>query len=75
MKHAILNQVSEWLTFLLHALPPKTRPTILELLVGAIISASGHITEAILSLGSDYHWTTYYKMIEYVKFRWSLLLR
>ena len=61
-----------WITFLLLALPIRTRATFFELLIGALIARSGHITQAVLRIPSPKHWTTFYKLIEVGK--WSYLL-
>jgi hypothetical protein len=55
--------------------PPKSKLTLMELIVGAMVSASGHVTEAILAIKTDFNWTTYYKMIETGKFRWVTITK
>ena len=40
--------LTRWITFLWQALPAKLRPTLLELLIGAMICSSGHLTDALL---------------------------
>jgi hypothetical protein len=47
----------------------------MELIVGAMVSASGHVTEAILAIKTDCNWTTYYKMIETGKFKWVTITK
>jgi hypothetical protein len=56
------------------SLPPKSKTTLIELIIGDMISASGHVTEAILAIKSEYNWTTYYKIIESGKFRWTTIV-
>ncbi|HSV31821.1 MAG TPA: hypothetical protein VLH40_07360 [Atribacteraceae bacterium] len=38
----ILETLGDWVTFLWQAPPKKLRPTLWELLIGCIISRSGH---------------------------------
>ena len=45
---ATFNLTHRWITFLWQALPAKLRPTLLELLIGAMICGSGHLTDALL---------------------------
>jgi hypothetical protein len=75
MQQQVLNKFFAWLSFLMRSLPPKSKPTLIELIIGAMISASGHVTEAILAIKSDYNWTTYYKMIESGKFSWVAIVK
>jgi hypothetical protein len=75
MQRDILNYLFSWISSLMHSLPPKSKLTLIELIIGAMISASGHVTEAILAIKSDYNWTTYYKMIESGKFRWVAIVK
>ncbi|MBT8763763.1 hypothetical protein KFV02_07435 [Desulfohalobiaceae bacterium Ax17] len=71
----IFQLISDWITTLWTGLPTKLRPTLLELLLGAIISNSGHITDAILAIKPVRTWTTYFKVIENGKFSWLILAR
>jgi hypothetical protein len=50
------------------AFPLKLRPTFLELLFGALIASSGHVTDALLAIVFANHWASYYKAIEYASF-------
>lgn len=68
-----LKVYAEWITFLLWAVPTKLRPTILELLLGAMISKNGHITDAYFAIRPMKHWGTYFKAIEKGKFAWTKL--
>jgi hypothetical protein len=60
-----------WLNFIFVPLPPRVVGTYAELLVGAMISGSGHITDALLAVGHQKHFSTYYWLIE--KAKWSYL--
>src|SRR3954464_3937437 len=53
------------------AVPARTRPTFLELLLGAAATKSGHVTDAILTNGVSRSWTTYFWFLE--RGRWSWL--
>lgn len=64
-----------WLNFLLAALPPRVVGTYAELLVGAMLSASGHITEALLAVGHKKHFSTYYWLIEQAKWSYFAVTR
>ena len=46
--------LAQWLTFLWQVVPIKLRPTLLELLIGNILSGSGHVTDAILNVLAQY---------------------
>jgi len=70
-----LKIYAKWITFLLWAVPAKLRPTILELLLGAMISRNGHITDVYLAIRPKKHWNTYFKTIEKGKFAWTKLAR
>jgi hypothetical protein len=70
-----LKIYAEWITFLLWAVPAKLRPTLLELLLGAMISKNGHITDAYFAIRPMKHWGTYFKTIEKGKFAWINLAK
>lgn len=56
--------LSEWITFLLIAVPPRSRRTFVELLIGCMLNPEGWVTRAIGAICREAHWTTYYKLIE-----------
>ena len=56
--------LSEWITFLLIAVPPRSRRTFVELLIGCMLNPEGRVTRAIGAICREAHWTTYYKLIE-----------
>jgi hypothetical protein len=45
------------------AVPGRVVCTYAELLIGAIISGSGHVTEALLAVGHQKHFSTYYCVV------------
>jgi DDE superfamily endonuclease len=67
--------LGQWLTFLWLALPTKLRPTLLELLIGNILSGSGHVTDAILVTFAKTSWTNYFKALQSNGFSWLNLCR
>jgi len=56
--------LSEWITFLLLAVRPRSRRTFIELLCGCLMSQDGWVTRAITVIDRKCHWTTYFKLIE-----------
>ena len=75
MKSLILFTFTSWISRLLQAIPKKLRPSCLELLIGCIIAASGHLSDALLSIEFHNHWTAYYKLIEEAHFSWLALTK
>jgi hypothetical protein len=61
---AVRFALSEWISFLLVVVPPRSHRTFCELLVGCLLSPEGWVTRAIGALTRGAHWTTYYKLIE-----------
>ncbi len=59
-----------WINFVLCQLPRRCVRTYAELLIGAMISGSGHITAALLAVGHQKHFSTYYWLIEHGKWSW-----
>jgi len=58
------HYLSEWISALLPAVPPRSRATFVELLCACLVSPEGWVTRAIGSIWRRCHWTTYYKLIE-----------
>jgi len=56
--------LSEWISFLLAAVPSRSRRTFVELLIGSMLNPEGWVTRAIGAICREAHWTTYYKLIE-----------
>ena len=59
-----------WLTLLAQAVPNRSALTFLELLVGAMITDRGFVTEALLALTPRRKWPTYFKWLEGGKWSW-----
>jgi hypothetical protein len=71
----IPRELCHWITFLTQVLPLRSIPTFLELLIGAMLTRAGFVTEALLLINSQKHWTTYYKWLEAGKWSWLGLIR
>lgn len=56
--------LSEWISFLLLAVPSRSRRTFAELLLACMLSPMGWVTQAISTFVRLAHWTSYYKLIE-----------
>ena len=60
----IALRLSEWISFFLEIVPPRSRRSFLELLCGCLISPEGWVTRALSNISLRCHWTTYYKLLE-----------
>ncbi len=63
----------ESITFLVKALPIRSIPTFIELLVGAMLTQSGFVTEAWLAINPCRSWSAYYKWLQDGKWSWVKL--
>lgn len=63
----------DFITFLSSALPLRSVPTFIELVVGAMITQAGFVTEAWLAINPMRHWTSYYKWLQKGKWSWVAL--
>ena len=63
----------ESITFLARALPIRSVPTFIELLVGAMITPAGFVTEAWLAINPLRSWTAYYKWLQQGRWSWVAL--
>lgn len=70
---SLLTTLCHWITFLSGALPARSVPTFLELLIGSLLSPSGHLTDVWLSVQARGHWGTPYKWLEQGKWSWLRL--
>jgi hypothetical protein len=64
-------ELFHWITFLTEALPLRSIGTFIELLLGAMLTPTGFVTDVYLMLELRNHWTSYYKWLQ--KGRWSWL--
>jgi hypothetical protein len=60
----------ESITFLVQALPLRSAPTFIELVIGAMLTETGFVTSAYLALPMKRNWSSYYKWIEKGKWSW-----
>lgn len=60
----------ESITFLVQALPLRSVPTFIELIIGAMLTETGFVTQAYLALPMKRNWTSYYKWLEKGKWSW-----
>jgi hypothetical protein len=67
---AIPANLSAWLAILAQAVPPRSTITFLELLVGAMVTDRGFVTEAILAIAPRRRWQAYYKWLEAGHWSW-----
>ena len=62
-----------FITFLAVALPIRSVPTFIELLIGAMLTQAGFVTQAWLAVNMHRHWTSYYKWLQKGKWSWVKL--
>ena len=67
----IPRELCYWITFLAEALPLRSVGTFIELLIGAMLTPAGFVTEAYLVVTMRNHWSSYYKWLQ--KGRWVLV--
>lgn len=66
-------RVAPMIAHLAAAIPRRARWTFTELLVGAAVTVSGHLTEAIAAAGHSRAWITYYWFVEHARWSWLAL--
>lgn len=59
-----------WINFILSVIPVRLIGTYAELLIGSMISGSGHVTKALLAVGHQKHFSTYYWLLRKSKWSW-----
>src|SRR5512147_558498 len=72
-REQLLPILCHWITFLAHALPLRSVPIFIELVVGALLSQRGWVTAAYLAIAAQRHWTSYYKWLEQGHWSWLRL--
>src|ERR1700760_3576420 len=70
MLTSIPANLCAWLTILAQAVPNRSALTFLELLIGAMITDRGFVTEALLAIAPRRKWPTYFKWLEGGKWSW-----
>jgi len=63
----------ESITFLAGILPVRSVPTFIELLIGAMLTQTGFVTDAWLAINPLRSWTAYYKWLQQGKWSWVAL--
>jgi hypothetical protein len=63
----------ESITFLARVLPVRSAPTFIELLIGAMLTQAGFVTEAWLAINPLRSWGAYYKWLQQGKWSWVAL--
>lgn len=71
----IPSALSNWITFLICALPIRAVPTFVELLCGCMVSSSGFVCQAWVSLEMRRQWGSYYKWLQTGRWSWLALGR
>ena len=71
----IPRELCYWITFLSKALPPRSIATFIELLVGAMLTTTGFVTDAYLMVQMQNHWSSYYKWLQAGRWSWLALAR
>ena len=56
----IPRELCHWITFLCQTLPARSIGTFIELLIGAMLTPTGFVTDAYLMVNVRNHWTSYY---------------
>jgi DDE superfamily endonuclease len=69
----VRSPVAPMIAHLAAAIPLRGRWTFTELLVGAAVTVSGHITDAITASGHSRAWTTYFWFVERARWSWLAL--
>ena len=73
--NGIPSELCYWITFLCKALPLRSVGTFIELLIGAMLTPTGFVTDAYLMVNMRNHWTSYYKWLQRGKWSWLALAR
>ncbi len=66
----IPNALCYWITFLTQGLPLRSQSTFVELLIGALLTPTGFVTDAYLTINMVNHWTSYYKWLQQGRWSW-----
>ena len=71
----IPSELFYWITFLSKALPPRSVGTFIELLIGAMLTSTGFVTDAFMMMDMSRHWSSYYKWLQEGRWSWLALAR
>lgn len=64
-----------WLVDLVASIPPRGLGTLLELLLGTMLTPRGMISQALLAITPRRNWQAYYWFVEHAQFPWISLVR
>ena len=67
----IPSELFYWITFLSKGIPLRSVGTFIELLIGAMLTSTGFVTDVYMMMDMSRHWSSYYKWLQ--KGRWSWL--
>lgn len=73
--NGIPSELFAWITYLAEAVPMRSAPTFIELLIGAMLTQTGFVTEAWLAIEMKRRWFSYYKWLQRGKWSWVALGR
>ncbi|PVZ68285.1 IS701 family transposase [Pelagibaculum spongiae] len=73
LHHSIPAELFQWITFLTRAIPLRSIPTFIELLIGCMLTNNGFVCEVWHTLSLQNHWTSYYKWLQQGKWSWIQL--
>ena len=71
----IPSELFYWITFLSKVLPPRSVGTFIELLIGAMLTSTGFVTDAYMMMDMSRHWSSYYKWLQEGRWSWLALGR
>ena len=71
----IPRELFYWITFLTQAIPLRSVGTFIELLIGAMLTTTGFVTDTYMMLDMSRHWGSYYKWLQQVRWSWLGLAR
>ena len=71
----IPSELFYWITFLTKVLPPRSVGTFIELLIGAMLTSTGFVTDAFMMMDMSRHWSSYYKWLQEGRWSWLGLAR
>lgn len=71
----IPSALFDWITFLAQALPVRSVPTFIELLIGSLLTQSGFVVQTGLAIDLKRHWTAYFKWLQHGHWSWLALAR
>ena len=71
----IPSELFYWITFLSKVLPPRSVGTFIELLIGAMLTSTGFVTDAFMMMDMTRHWSSYYKWLQGGRWSWLALAR